>query len=99
MKTVSVSHLKASLSEYLAAVKTGEEVVVTERGKPIAKLVRLVEPLDDRARLMRMAAEGRIKLPERWPTKESIEAFLRMPIGEDPTGSVLRDLIEDREED
>jgi len=39
MKTAAVSKLKAGLSEYLARVKAGEEVIVTERGKPIAKIV------------------------------------------------------------
>jgi prevent-host-death family protein len=38
MKTATVSKLKASLSEYLRRVKAGEEVLVTERGRPIAKL-------------------------------------------------------------
>ncbi len=33
MKTVTVSKLKASLSEYLREVKAGEEVLVTERGQ------------------------------------------------------------------
>jgi prevent-host-death family protein len=41
MKTAAVSALKASLSEYLAGVKAGEEIIVTDRGKPIAKLVPL----------------------------------------------------------
>ena len=37
MKTAKVSELKASLSKYVAHVKSGEEVLVTERGKPVAK--------------------------------------------------------------
>ena len=41
MKTAAVSALKASLSEYLAGVKAGEEIIVTDRGKPIAKLIPL----------------------------------------------------------
>jgi prevent-host-death family protein len=41
MKSAAVSELKASLSEYLGKVKAGEEVIVTDRGKPIAKLVPL----------------------------------------------------------
>jgi prevent-host-death family protein len=41
MRHASVSQLKATLSAYLAGVKAGEEVVITERGKPIAKLVPL----------------------------------------------------------
>ncbi|MBE3115625.1 type II toxin-antitoxin system prevent-host-death family antitoxin [Candidatus Bathyarchaeota archaeon] len=31
--------MKVSLSEYLAGSKAGEEVVVTDRGNPVAKLV------------------------------------------------------------
>ena len=41
MKTAAISKLKASLSEYLARVKAGEEVLVTERGKPVAKIIPL----------------------------------------------------------
>ncbi len=41
MKTTPVSKLKATLSEQLARVKAGEEIVVTEHGKPIAKIVPL----------------------------------------------------------
>ena len=39
MVTVGVARLKASLSAYLARVKAGDEIVVTERGRPIARLV------------------------------------------------------------
>ena len=41
MKQVGVRELKARLSEYLALVKAGEEVVVTERGKAVARLAPL----------------------------------------------------------
>jgi prevent-host-death family protein len=39
MKTASVSELKTKLSAYLLGVKNGEEVLVTERGIPIARLI------------------------------------------------------------
>ena len=39
METASISKLKASLSHYLCIVRTGEEVLVTDRGKAVAKLV------------------------------------------------------------
>ena len=42
MKTAAVSELKASLSAYLGKVKAGEEVIVTDRGKPVAKLVPIM---------------------------------------------------------
>jgi prevent-host-death family protein len=44
MRTASVSQLKATLRACLAWVKAGEEVVVTERGTPIAKIVPLAGP-------------------------------------------------------
>ncbi len=39
MKIVSVSQLRAALGEYLSYVKQGEEIIVTERGKPIARII------------------------------------------------------------
>jgi len=44
MRKTSVSHLKATLRACLAWVKAGEEVVVTERGIPIAKIVPAAGP-------------------------------------------------------
>jgi prevent-host-death family protein len=37
--TVGVRELKANLSEYLARASNGEEVIVTDRYRPIARLV------------------------------------------------------------
>ena len=39
MTHAGVAELKARLSEYLAQVRAGSEVVVTDRGRPVAKLV------------------------------------------------------------
>jgi len=52
MKPAKVSELKAGLSKYLARVKRGEEVVVTERGRAIAKLVPI--PPDEDPEMERM---------------------------------------------
>jgi len=67
-KTTSVVELKARLSEHLRLVKAGHELVITERGVPVARVV----PLDDgqrrstrRLRLTRggLMKPGRGKLP------------------------------------
>ena len=42
--TTSVVQLKSRLSEYLRRVKAGGELVITERGVPVARLM----PLDAR---------------------------------------------------
>ncbi|MBI3491031.1 MAG: type II toxin-antitoxin system prevent-host-death family antitoxin [Acidobacteria bacterium] len=39
--TASVVQLKARLSEYLRRVKAGNEIVITERGLPIARILPL----------------------------------------------------------
>jgi prevent-host-death family protein len=36
---VAVSELRANLSDYLDRVEAGEEIVVTDRGKPVARMV------------------------------------------------------------
>ena len=41
MQTTTVSQLKMSLTAYLRHVKAGEEVVITEYGRPIARLLPL----------------------------------------------------------
>ena len=41
MESASVSELKKSLSGYFRKVKAGEEVLVTDRGRPFAKIVPL----------------------------------------------------------
>ncbi len=44
MKYVKVSQLKDRLSEYLRAVEKGAEVVVTDRSRPIARIVPVAQP-------------------------------------------------------
>jgi prevent-host-death family protein len=41
MQTAAVSELKASASAFLKRVKAGEEILVTDRGTPIAKIIPL----------------------------------------------------------
>lgn len=40
MRTVSLADAKARLSALLDAVEAGEEVVITRRGQPVARMVR-----------------------------------------------------------
>lgn len=47
MQTISASQFKAKCLAILDEVAEGDEVVVTKRGKPVAKLVPVGEPADD----------------------------------------------------
>ncbi|MDW8324827.1 MAG: type II toxin-antitoxin system prevent-host-death family antitoxin [Burkholderiales bacterium] len=44
MSTVTLAEAKAHLSHLLDRVEAGEEVVVTRRGKPIARITPLTKP-------------------------------------------------------
>jgi prevent-host-death family protein len=61
---VAVSALRAHLSEWLDRARGGEEIVVTERGVPVARLLGV----NASATLERLAAEGVIGRAER-PTR------------------------------
>ncbi len=39
MKTTTVADAKARLAAMLTEVSTGEEIVITRRGKPVARLI------------------------------------------------------------
>ena len=45
MRTVSVAEAKAHLSELLNQVEAGEEIVITRRGQPVARLAPEKKPL------------------------------------------------------
>jgi prevent-host-death family protein len=57
-REVGVRELKARLSEYLREVKSGRTVVVTEHGRPVARLVP--EPVSVRDRMLALARAGEI---------------------------------------
>ncbi len=59
MKIVNVHEAKAHLSEILAAVERGEEIVIARRNKPIAKLVA-VEPEAPKKRRPFGLAKGKV---------------------------------------
>ena len=95
MKSATVSKLKATLSEFLAKVKAGQEVIITERGKPIAKIVPLIPKGPALSpHLLELARAGLIRLGTgRIPAK-----FWRLSRPKDPKGAVLRALLEERAE-
>jgi prevent-host-death family protein len=58
---VGIRELKAHLSEYVARVAAGEEVVVTDRGRPVARVV----PFAGVTEVDRGIEEGWIDAPRR----------------------------------
>ena len=88
MLRIGVRELRQNASRYLARVKAGETVEVTERGVLVA---RLVPPLPAESARDKLVAAGRL-VPARSPRR------LLQPwrIDGPSTGKVLDDLREDR---
>jgi prevent-host-death family protein len=92
METASVSKLKAHLSEYLNQVKAGNEVLITDRGKPMARLVPISQKKVTRESVTRMEKQGLIKLGSGKLPKN----FWNLPRPQDPRGLVLKALLNER---
>ena len=92
MRTVNIGELRNQLSAYLQYVRKGEEVVVKDRNRPVARIL----PFEDESLSeveARLVAEGKLKLPER---KMDWDAFFAMPAGNVPRDVAVRALIESR---
>jgi prevent-host-death family protein len=94
MQTAGVAELKAKLSSYLERVKAGEEVIVTERGRAIARVVPLARGGPTPAEYEEMARAGIIRPPER----RGLPPDFWDNVPEDPDGLVLKALLAEREE-
>lgn len=90
MTTTGIADLKARLSEYLAKVRTGDEVVITDRGTPIARIVPLSMAGGDWRELERAGLIRR-------PVRSLDDDFWARPRPGDPEGSVRQALADERE--
>jgi prevent-host-death family protein len=95
MRSAAVSTLKATLSACLARVKAGEEVIVMERGKPIAKLVPLPRRGEQESAHLRDLTRAGLVRPGsgQLPT-----GFWKMRRPRDRRGQAVRALISERAE-
>ena len=92
MKTVNIGELKNQLSAYLQYVRRGEEVIVKDRNKPVARIL----PFDSESLSeveARLVAEGKLKLPER---EMDWDEFFSIPTGNVPREVAIQALIESR---
>jgi len=70
MHTVGVKELKNRLTHYLRRTKQGEEIVVTERGTPVAlihPITGAVKAVSVEGKLASLAAQGAVTLPTQKP--------------------------------
>ena len=88
---MGVAELKAKLSEYLTRVRGGEVIVVTDRGRTIAR-IEPAEPSEDE-HLEELERAGVLRRG-----KGISDEFLNAPRPGDPDNGVLEALLEERRE-
>lgn len=92
-ETASIAELKKCLSAYLKHVKAGEEVVITERGNIIARIVPYTRSGATPAEYEAMIKSGQIR-----PGTGTLgPEFWDQPRIADPDGLVLKALLDERE--
>lgn len=94
MEIATVSGLKTSLSAYLRQVKAGEEVLITERGRPIARLLPIEVPSSLSEHLADMEKKGLIKRGQ----KPLPADFWDLPRPVDEQAAVRSTISHEREE-
>jgi prevent-host-death family protein len=95
MEIAGIAALKANLSRYVDAVKGGQEVVITERGRPVAKLMALRPAERRESRRERLARAGLLQ-----PGSGRIRSSLLKPprgprLGKDVLAALLRERAEE----
>lgn len=91
---VSIGQLKARLSEYLRRVTAGREVVVTDRGRPVARLLGLGAQLDLEGRMLELVQSGRAQRPMQSLDLDRLQRLRPS----DPNGRSLEVVLEERAE-
>ncbi len=94
MTTTSISELKARLSAYLDIVRQGDEVLVTDRGRVIARLAPVSGGVLEDSRRQALISSGRL-IP---PTHALPRDFWKTPHPRDAEGRSLAALLSDRSE-
>ncbi|MEO7103139.1 MAG: type II toxin-antitoxin system prevent-host-death family antitoxin [Gemmatimonadaceae bacterium] len=94
MATTSISELKARLSAYLDIVRQGDDVLITDRGRVIARLAPIGGGVSDDSRRDALIRSGRIR-PATAPLPIN---FWAEPRPRDAEGRSLSALLDERAE-
>ena len=95
MQTVNIADLKNNLSAYLEQVKNGEELIVKDRNRPVARLIPLTSGEDLDAEEEALVAAGLMRLP----LKEKSDDFLALPAPQVAMADIQAVLRAERDED
>lgn len=93
MKTASITEAKNQLSALLDRVRSGESVVILDRGVPVARLAPIANDGDPTGRTQRLERAGVIRVGRGAPPKlEELQARApRLPRGVSAVAAVIEE--------
>lgn len=93
MKTANITEAKNRLSALIDQVRTGETILILDRGLPVARLEPVAAHTDQAGRIARLERAGIVRVARELPPLD----LLAQPAPPLPDGSsVVRTLIEER---
>jgi prevent-host-death family protein len=92
MTSVSITELKARLSAYIDIVREGDEVLVTDRGRPVARLTPVRDDEQVESRRETLLRSGKLRAP----TAKLGVGFWRRSRPADRRGASLAALLDER---
>ena len=97
MKSVSISEAKNRLSALIDQIGHGETVVITDRGRPVAKLASLADERggESHGRLARLEREGVLR---RGHSPGPAAVLLRPPPRPTTDASIVQAVLDERDE-
>lgn len=98
MKSTSIADLKNNLSSYLREVVRGQEILVRNRKKPIARIVPILPPPLEQEEES-LVQEGSMRLPEKEATKAFWTRFFEKRGARISPAKAARAIVEDRNEE
>ena len=62
MRTTTITQAKNGLSALIDLVRAGESVVITDRGRPVARIEPVTSTADQPGRLLRLERSGAVRI-------------------------------------
>lgn len=89
MRSVNIGKLKNELSAYLKLVQNGEEVIVNDRNRPVAKIVPFPE-LNEDDEEAHLIATGQMRAPQKEMDWEEFWKLPRPTVSDEAARAAIR---------
>ena len=95
MTTVNIAELKNRLSHYLRQVREGDEILIRDRNRPVAKIIPLSGSNDFAAEELALASAGKLRLGQE---RLRLNSFMSLPRGRITLRRAAKVVEDEREE-